>query len=57
MLQIEIIYVDIGRLSRSVTSRVDFAELLLQIETFVVATAKVPVPFAVVLVVVIWHLA
>lgn len=32
MLQIEIIWVDIGRLSRSVTSRVDFAELLLQIE-------------------------
>ena len=32
MLQIEIIQVDIGRLSRFVTSRVDFAELLLQIE-------------------------
>ena len=32
MLQIEIIQVDIGRLSRSVTSRVDFADLLLQIE-------------------------
>ena len=32
MLQIEIIQVDIGRLSRPVTSRVDFAELLLQIE-------------------------
>ena len=33
MLQIEIIKVDIGRLSRSVTSRVDLAELLLQIKT------------------------
>ena len=32
MLQMEIIKVDIGRLSRSVTSRVDFADLLLQIE-------------------------
>ena len=49
MLQIEIIKVDIGRLSRSVTSRVDFAELLLQIEMFVGAAAKVPVPFAAVL--------
>lgn len=31
-VEIEIIKVDIGRLSRFVTSRVDFAELLLEIE-------------------------
>nr|DAH03159.1 MAG TPA: hypothetical protein [Caudoviricetes sp.] len=36
-------------MSRSVTSRVDFAELLLQIEMFVGTTAKVSAPFAVVL--------
>lgn len=34
MLQIEIVWGDIGGLSKSVTSEADFAELLLQIETF-----------------------
>ena len=32
MLQIEIVWGDVGGLSKSVTSEVDFAELLLQIE-------------------------
>ena len=34
MLQIEIVWGDVGGLSKSVTSEADFAELLLQIEIF-----------------------